>query len=954
MLEPIRKLSITQLRAILADTYLDRRITEIHLHHTWRPTRAQDRGQATVEAMRRVHVEEWGWSDIAQHLTIGADGGLWTGRPWNRPPASAKGHNGTSEAGPFMIEMIGDFDHGNDRLEGAQRNVAVGAVALLLQRFELTPEELRFHREFSPKSCPGTGLDHDALRAEVEGELERLKSAEPVSSTPFGSRYLDGFGITRSLTERERRARDDEGTELPEAEMSEAEIAFLVGASDAPTDTREMTAPTAAPLPSAAARGGEALDAAALKRLRGHVINLSMGQLSEHGTFGTTPEDLDAIFVEHLGEYLDERDQAGETPRILIFAHGGLVDEARGLAKAARDLDWFLANGIYPLFAVWETGWSEILVQQAFGARAAFGARGLFDGFGDAAADAADRLLEISTGPLAKRLWAGIKASAELAAQRDLGGGVSGGAYLLAHKLRELARERGDGGLELHALGHSAGAIFQAHLLEVITRQGGPKIESLHLLAPSSTVELFKQKTIGRLGEEIVHLTVYTMQKDFERADTVRGIYQKSLLYYISRACEPVRKTPILGLEESIRGDDDLRKLFGLHGNAHPKADVIWSKTPSDEGAHASTSITHGGFDEDRATLNAVMLRVLGQLDEKEPPVSHLGPTDVRAESFAPPVPAAPLPPPAAEIRPAPAVTIPTGGTKRALSVGIDRYADIPLGGCVADSRAWGGVLESLGFAVDYLHDEEATLDAISESLRRLVTSARSGDVVVFQYAGHGSQVPDDSGDEREDDFDEAFVPVDYQSSGFLIDDDLGAIYRELPPGVNLTLFMDCCHSGTNQRFAPAFQARGSGLERRYLPATAELVEIHRRHRAATRSARARPAGPEIGRENHFAACQDHEYAYEQNGQGDFTRHAAPHLAAAVTAGLGHRQFIDAVRARFGPRPRQHPRLLSKNADAPLLAPLEGPNGMAAGPNRALGEVLAELENLLGRLRGIV
>ena len=37
------------------------------------------------------------------------------------PPASASGHNGNTHAGPFMFEMIGDFDTGKDAFADPQR-----------------------------------------------------------------------------------------------------------------------------------------------------------------------------------------------------------------------------------------------------------------------------------------------------------------------------------------------------------------------------------------------------------------------------------------------------------------------------------------------------------------------------------------------------------------------------------------------------------------------------------------------------------------------------------------------------------------------------------------------------------------------------------------------------------------------------------------------------------------
>jgi len=94
-----------------------RRIDAVHFHHTWRPNHSQYRGFDTIVSMWRYHTEVKGWSDIAQHLTIAPDGALWTGRSWNQPPCSASGHNGNRLSGPFMIEVIGDFDIGRIALK---------------------------------------------------------------------------------------------------------------------------------------------------------------------------------------------------------------------------------------------------------------------------------------------------------------------------------------------------------------------------------------------------------------------------------------------------------------------------------------------------------------------------------------------------------------------------------------------------------------------------------------------------------------------------------------------------------------------------------------------------------------------------------------------------------------------------------------------------------------------
>jgi hypothetical protein len=94
--------------------------------------------------------------------------------------------------------------------------------------------------------------------------------------------------------------------------------------------------------------------------------------------------------------------------------------------------------------------------------------------------------------------------------------------------------------------------------------------------------------------------------------------------------------------------------------------------------------------------------------------------------------------------------------------------------------------------------------------------------------------VPDLNGDE-EDGQDEAICPVDFASGALYIDDDIAQVFERLPDDVNLTCFMDCCHSGTNSRFAvgvPATIPRaGTDMRKRYVVATPELVDAHARFR---------------------------------------------------------------------------------------------------------------------------
>ena len=384
---------------------------------------------------------------------------------------------------------------------------------------------------------------------------------------------------------------------------------------------------------------------------------------------------------------------------------------------------------------------------------------------------------------------------------------------------------------------------------------------SMHFLAPAIRVDAFLQQLTPVLGNGVKHLSLFTMNKDLERDDDCGKVYRKSLLYLICNALEAERGTPILGLEASLRSDPDLKKLFGLDGTSSNVGEVMWSKTASEVGRSASRSTTHGGFDNDRATMNSVARRVLDLSDtdvlEKEFPEEATRslrdiwsqpmewPEELSFLTRRPMFPVGDLAPieqgPAGsamgETMPQRAVGVGGQGRRCALCIGIDQYATAPLAGCVADARAWAQSLKALGFEDQtILLDQQATRTGILDALTRLVTSSKAGDVVVFQYAGHGTTLPDLDGDEADGDtpdHDEALCPVDFGEGKFVIDDDVAEVFRQLPDGVNLTCFIDCCHSGTISRFAVGGPApAGDGTRRaRYMIATQAMKESHREFR---------------------------------------------------------------------------------------------------------------------------
>ncbi|GKA58365.1 peptidase C14, caspase catalytic, partial [Tanacetum coccineum] len=124
----------------------------------------------------------------------------------------------------------------------------------------------------------------------------------------------------------------------------------------------------------------------------------------------------------------------------------------------------------------------------------------------------------------------------------------------------------------------------------------------------------------------------------------------------------------------------------------------------------------------------------------------------------------------------------------------------------VNNVRSMHQLLVKLGFpnaSIRILTEEESdpnrtpTRRNILMAMKWLMKGCQSGDSLVFYYAGHGSHVADHDGDEK-DGYDEAICPVDYNTAGKILDDEVNPILvAPLPHGVVLHSIMDTCYSGT-------------------------------------------------------------------------------------------------------------------------------------------------------------
>jgi hypothetical protein len=331
----------------------------------------------------------------------------------------------------------------------------------------------------------------------------------------------------------------------------------------------------------------------------GHFINIDDGRYITAGRYAS-PTSLEMIETVH--RLSDKTANGGEGyDHLVIYAHGGLntLDgEANRIATWKRD-DIFGRNRIYNFHLMWGSGFLD----EVFGSLSE-------TQVGRATGRIGDLLFETGLGrTLGSAAWRNMKQDAVAAFTEgaEYDGGVVGLAPLLQGLDKSARRPM------LHLVGHSAGAIMLGRLLGALNRFKLQNLQlgSVHLMAPACTIGFFNEfydryaKGTGALPlRDKIYL--YSLHDDLELSDKV-GVanlpsYSRSLLYLVSRAYEDSANTPLAGME--------------IYANQLPRS-VKLSISYSQSTETASTS--HGGFDNDVATLTTIMSRVLGKEVAKPP-----------------------------------------------------------------------------------------------------------------------------------------------------------------------------------------------------------------------------------------------------------------------------------------------------------------------------------------------
>ncbi|MCX7004765.1 MAG: C1 family peptidase [bacterium] len=349
-----------------------------------------------------------------------------------------------------------------------------------------------------------------------------------------------------------------------------------------------------------------------LAEVRPFIVDVgNNGELSQTGNYWTSEQDLERLFNLTIPQEAAKR--GWKKKRVMLYLHGGLNSETAAAKRAMAFRDKCLANEIYPLHIMWETGALETIgdmIGDLFTKADERAGGGLLDGL----RNAKDLALELTASPLGGPLWSEMKENAWRASDHRLGKGAIQLMKKYAVASLDQAGKAERLNWELHVVAHSAGSILFAHAVEKLCSLGIP-FKTLQFFAPAVRIDEFIQYALPFIKSgQCPKATMYILSRQQELDDTV-SVYGKSLLWLVSNAFEDKRETPLLGMEHYIMQNAGLRK------SAFDNIIVSGGKAAK---YSQCMSETHGGFDNDPATMNAVLSRILGKK-----PNPHFEPRDL-------------------------------------------------------------------------------------------------------------------------------------------------------------------------------------------------------------------------------------------------------------------------------------------------------------------------------------
>jgi len=233
---------------------------------------------------------------------------------------------------------------------------------------------------------------------------------------------------------------------------------------------------------------------------------------------------------------------------------------------------------------------------------------------------------------------------------------------------------------------------------------------------------------------------------------------------------------------------------------------------------------------------------------------------------------------------------------------------DGSLAACEADANSMEAIAVSRGFTPKKLLTKKATAEAVAKAISSAAAELGPDDIFFLTYSGHGGQVPDLNGDEK-DKTDETWVAYDRQ----IVDDELFDLWKKFKPGVRIVMLSDSCHSGTVDKgidaavpnpVATAEEAAKQEPRLRALPRD-KMIATYMHNRALydgiqKRIPSAKSAKADIrARVLLISGCQDNQFSRDGFMNGAFTGKLLEIWNDGAWTGGGYSAFHEAIRSKM-------------------------------------------------------
>lgn len=148
------------------------KLSQMTIHHTGVVLGDNRKAPGRLLQHQKLHQGERGWVDIAYHVGVDRNGNIYELRQPDLVGDTATEYDPT---GHFLVLCEGDFDQeavSEDQLHGAAM-----AFAWAAQRFSITTDVLRGHKDFAATACPGANLYSHITSGALKRRVDDLLAA---------------------------------------------------------------------------------------------------------------------------------------------------------------------------------------------------------------------------------------------------------------------------------------------------------------------------------------------------------------------------------------------------------------------------------------------------------------------------------------------------------------------------------------------------------------------------------------------------------------------------------------------------------------------------------------------------------------------------------------------------------------------------------------------------------